>query len=82
MMPPFSRGIRLRRLPSGNIIKQQKRTLTQGRDRFFRVSEEVQEALNTGKPVVALETTIYTHGVFDFALKEAPILTSIRISVP
>jgi hypothetical protein len=29
---------------------------------FFRVSEEVREALNSGKPVVALETTIYTHG--------------------
>ncbi|KAK2762848.1 hypothetical protein FQN54_001023 [Arachnomyces sp. PD_36] len=30
--------------------------------RFFKVSEEVRDALNTGKPVVALETTIYTHG--------------------
>jgi pseudouridine-5'-phosphate glycosidase/pseudouridine kinase len=29
---------------------------------FFRVSEEVREALETKKPVVALETTIYTHG--------------------
>ncbi|KAF2195446.1 hypothetical protein K469DRAFT_722679 [Zopfia rhizophila CBS 207.26] len=29
---------------------------------FFRVSDEVQEALNSKKPVVALETTIYTHG--------------------
>ena len=29
---------------------------------FFKVSEEVQEALHSGKPVVALETTIYTHG--------------------
>ncbi|CAI6335312.1 unnamed protein product [Periconia digitata] len=29
---------------------------------FFRVSEEVREALNSKKPVVALETTIYTHG--------------------
>ena len=36
--------------------------MTSGRERFFRVSEEVQDALNTGKPVVALETTIYTHG--------------------
>ena len=32
------------------------------RDRFFKVSEEVQEAIETRKPVVALETTIYTHG--------------------
>lgn len=30
--------------------------------KIFRVSEEVQEAIATGKPVVALETTIYTHG--------------------
>jgi pseudouridine-5'-phosphate glycosidase/pseudouridine-5'-phosphate glycosidase/pseudouridine kinase len=38
------------------------RTITSGRDRLFGVSEEVQDALATGKPVVALETTIYTHG--------------------
>lgn len=40
---------------------------SQGRRRytnngFLRVSDEVQEALRTNKPVVALETTIYTHG--------------------
>eukprot|EP00117_Sycon_ciliatum_P040664 scpid36370/ scgid29843/ Pseudouridine-5&apos len=29
----------------------------------FRVSEEVQDALATGKPVVALETAIVTHGM-------------------
>ncbi|KAI9673924.1 MAG: hypothetical protein M1817_002130 [Caeruleum heppii] len=29
---------------------------------FFSISEEVREALHTKKPVVALETTIYTHG--------------------
>ncbi|OCL14676.1 hypothetical protein AOQ84DRAFT_330647 [Glonium stellatum] len=29
---------------------------------FLRISDEVQEALNSKKPVVALETTIYTHG--------------------
>ncbi|KIW16269.1 hypothetical protein PV08_06320 [Exophiala spinifera] len=33
-----------------------------GREKLLRVSEEVQDALATGKPVVALETTIYTHG--------------------
>lgn len=33
-----------------------------GRGKIFRVSEEVQDAVATGKPVVALETTIYTHG--------------------
>lgn len=30
--------------------------------KFFRVSEEVRDAIATGKPVVSLETTIYTHG--------------------
>lgn len=29
---------------------------------FFRVSEEVRQALSEKRPVVALETTIYTHG--------------------
>ncbi|KAJ5779190.1 Pseudouridine-5'-phosphate glycosidase [Penicillium paradoxum] len=30
--------------------------------KFFKVSEEVRDAVATGKPVVSLETTIYTHG--------------------
>lgn len=30
--------------------------------RFFRVSEEVRQAVSERQPVVALETTIYTHG--------------------
>jgi pseudouridine-5'-phosphate glycosidase/pseudouridine kinase len=30
--------------------------------RVFRVSEEVEEAVQSRRPVVALETTIYTHG--------------------
>ena len=29
---------------------------------FIKISEEVREAIDTCKPVVALETTIYTHG--------------------
>ncbi|KAI1131770.1 Indigoidine synthase A like protein-domain-containing protein [Nemania abortiva] len=33
-----------------------------GLKEILRVSEEVTEALATNKPVVALETTIYTHG--------------------
>lgn len=32
--------------------------------KFLKVSEEVRDAVATGKPVVALETTIYTHGQF------------------
>ena len=30
--------------------------------KLLRVSEEVQDAVSSGKPVVALESTIYTHG--------------------
>ena len=30
--------------------------------RFFKVSEEVKQAIAENRPVVALETTIYTHG--------------------
>ncbi|OAL22762.1 hypothetical protein AYO20_11111 [Fonsecaea nubica] len=43
-------------------LSYQTRKSSSGRDKFFRISEEVQDALATGKPVVALETTIYTHG--------------------
>ncbi|EEA28081.1 hypothetical protein TMatcc_003615 [Talaromyces marneffei ATCC 18224] len=32
------------------------------KSRFFQVSEEVKDAIATGQPVVALESTIYTHG--------------------
>ncbi|KAF2134449.1 hypothetical protein P153DRAFT_328763 [Dothidotthia symphoricarpi CBS 119687] len=45
---------------------------------FFRVSEEVREALNSKKPVVALETTIYTHG---FPYPENVALASLLESV-
>lgn len=31
-------------------------------DKHFQVSEEVLEAVHSQRPVVALETTIYTHG--------------------
>lgn len=50
---------------------------------FFRVSEEVREALNSKKPVVALESTIYTHG----AIEEASVVHIVvdrpsRLPVP
>lgn len=31
--------------------------------KFLKVSEEIRDAVATGKPVVALESTIYTHGM-------------------
>lgn len=34
-------------------------------NRFLKVSEEVRDAVATGRPVVALESTIYTHGNSD-----------------
>ena len=33
----------------------------------FKVSDEVREAIHAGRAVVALETTIYTHGSRDKA---------------
>lgn len=45
---------------SRRYLSQQ--ALSFANSKFFRVSEEVRDALATGKPVVALETTIYTHG--------------------
>lgn len=47
---------------------QQCRSLSIARLPFLKIHEEVQEAVRTGKPVVALETTIYTHGKFDVKL--------------
>ena len=38
---------------------------------LLKISEEVQDALATNKPVVALESTIYTHGaITDLRLEE------------
>jgi pseudouridine-5'-phosphate glycosidase/pseudouridine kinase len=38
------------------------RRLLSTNSRFLQVSEEVQQALSENRPVVALESTIYTHG--------------------
>lgn len=61
-MGPFLRTAHRSRLPSGRATFTGigRRFLTN--NGFFRVSEEVREALHSNKPVVALETTIYTHG--------------------
>ena len=63
-MPPSSRGAHLVRCyPVSSLTRTRlTRSITSGRDRFLSVSEEVRDAVHTGKPVVALETTIYTHG--------------------
>ena len=68
-MPPLSRGFQRLRVarnlnaPQFQVFKRFQSTQRLGsRNDFFKISEEVHEALETGKPVVALETTIYTHG--------------------
>jgi pseudouridylate synthase / pseudouridine kinase len=61
-------GRMLTRLPKpAALIVRQKRCfktiVTPPNSSIFRISEEVREALNSrSKPVVALESTIYTHG--------------------
>ncbi|GCB17900.1 pseudouridine-metabolizing bifunctional protein C1861.05 [Aspergillus awamori] len=46
--------------------------------KLFKVSEEVRDAVATGKPVVALESTIYTHG---FPYPESVALAKLLESV-
>ncbi|GAW20664.1 hypothetical protein ANO14919_101720 [Xylariales sp. No.14919] len=62
-------GCRTRRAPSGSTFSTPGRALRgyasgnlAGLKEILRVSEEVSDALATNKPVVALESTIYTHG--------------------
>lgn len=54
----FAKGLRGSQLRS---IRPQS-TLTLSNGTHFKVSEEVRHAVATNTPVVALETTIYTHG--------------------
>ncbi|KPI39370.1 Pseudouridine-metabolizing bifunctional protein [Cyphellophora attinorum] len=44
------------------VPRSQLRNLSSRVPPFLNIHEEVQDALSRGKPVVALETTIYTHG--------------------
>ncbi|KAF2746998.1 hypothetical protein M011DRAFT_526699 [Sporormia fimetaria CBS 119925] len=76
------RGVRVHTLRTSSS-RPLSRLLTTGRrhlsnNAFFRVSEEVREALHSKKPVVALETTIYTHG---FPYPENVALASLLESV-
>lgn len=47
---------------------------------FLQVSEEVREALHSKKPVVALETTIYTHGETQARPKRLEMITDINVT--
>jgi pseudouridine-5'-phosphate glycosidase/pseudouridine kinase len=50
------------RILSSKLPRRFQSTKSQYDPKIFQVSEEVRDAVATGKPVVALETTIYTHG--------------------
>ena len=43
------------------VLRQTRRQLSSN-SRYFQISEEVRQAISERRPVVALETTIYTHG--------------------
>lgn len=46
-------------------------------EKYFKISEEVQDAVKAKKPVVALETTIYTHGTSLF-LSETSVVNYVK----
>ena len=54
-----NRSTRVISQPSSNYSQSQNETLD---GNHFQISDEVKEAIASNKPVVALETTIYTHG--------------------
>ncbi|OKL55611.1 hypothetical protein UA08_09068 [Talaromyces atroroseus] len=62
----FAAAARLRSWPKSPRLFSHRRISQRASDfarsRFFQVSDEVRDAIATGKPVVALESTIYTHG--------------------
>ncbi|KAK2793651.1 hypothetical protein FQN51_001162 [Onygenales sp. PD_10] len=55
-----SQRLRLPSQPSHRSHHSQ--PLSQAASKFLKISEEVQDAIASSRPVVALETTIYTHG--------------------
>ncbi|KAL4800044.1 Indigoidine synthase A like protein-domain-containing protein [Aspergillus venezuelensis] len=60
------------------IARSRRQNHSSAQSKFFQVSEEVRDAVATGKPVVALETTIYTHG---FPYPESVALASLLETV-
>ncbi|KAL4934992.1 hypothetical protein BDV06DRAFT_141235 [Aspergillus oleicola] len=72
----FCRASQLRAATSMARSRRQNHSFAQSK--FFQVSEEVRDAVSTGKPVVALESTIYTHG---FPYPESVALASLLETV-
>ena len=61
-VPP--RHLRISSVRTNAVVHARRSThcLVRQENHFIKVSEEVREAIETQRPVVALETTIYTHG--------------------
>lgn len=88
-LPKLMAGLRLHRSSAsiscllqagvrGRTIKlQPQRSLVNITNHYFKVSEEVREAIENHQPVVALETTIYTHGRYQRSLWCAPSFTNV-----
>ncbi|KAL4957968.1 Indigoidine synthase A like protein-domain-containing protein [Aspergillus filifer] len=60
------------------IARSRRQNHSFAQSKFFQISEEVRDAVATGKPVVALESTIYTHG---FPYPESVALASLLETV-
>ncbi|KAG2414245.1 hypothetical protein HFD88_003436 [Aspergillus terreus] len=69
---------RLPRVRAQRIALPARRYYSLDQSKFLKVSEEIRDAVATGKPVVALESTIYTHG---FPYPESVALASLLESV-
>ncbi|PLN77412.1 putative carbohydrate kinase [Aspergillus taichungensis] len=67
-----------RRFPKRIPLGAPRRLHGLAQSKFFNVSEEVRDAVAVGKPVVALESTIYTHG---FPYPESVALATLLESV-
>ncbi|KAL4735070.1 Indigoidine synthase A like protein-domain-containing protein [Aspergillus similis] len=76
---PYSRHFcRTPQLKATGIARSARQSHSFAQSKFFQVSEEVRDAVATGKPVVALESTIYTHG---FPYPESVALASLLETV-
>ena len=57
-------GLRSTNLPGLLPVSFRRYNNGLARSKLLNISEEIQDAVATGKPVVALESTIYTHGIY------------------
>lgn len=72
-----------RRFPKRIPLGAPRRLHGLAQSKFFNVSEEVRDAVAVGKPVVALESTIYTHGMpSPPSLVLVNLVDSLRLPLP